>query len=107
MCVLCRGLISGVIVLLNFVLKSILQWLVVFEKHWTQSDKVGQRADSRGAACHVGFICIPICCVTRLLTGNSDDNVVDNCAISMLQIVNPFGLRLALCRSATTLCWHL
>jgi len=36
----CRGLISGVIVLLNFVLKYILQLLVEFEKHWTQSDKV-------------------------------------------------------------------
>lgn len=37
----CRGLISGVIVVLNLVLKAILQFLVEWEKHWTQSDKVG------------------------------------------------------------------
>jgi hypothetical protein len=49
--VACRGLISGIIVLLNFVLKAILQWLVVFEKHWTQSDKVGRQADS--VACNL------------------------------------------------------
>lgn len=36
----CRGLISGVIVMLNFVLKAILQWLIEWEKHWTQSDAV-------------------------------------------------------------------
>jgi hypothetical protein len=38
----CRGLISMVIVLLNFVLKAVLHRLVEFEKHWTQSDKVRQ-----------------------------------------------------------------
>jgi hypothetical protein len=32
--------VSGVLVVLNFVLKAILQLLVEFEKHWTQSDKV-------------------------------------------------------------------
>lgn len=30
-----------VLVLLNFLLKAVLQLLVDFEKHWTQSDKVG------------------------------------------------------------------
>lgn len=43
----CRGLISGVIVMLNLVLKAILQFLVEWEKHWTQSDKVGCGAHSR------------------------------------------------------------
>jgi hypothetical protein len=47
-----RGLISFVIVMLNFVLKSILQWLVEWEKHWTQSDKVCMTARASRSAQH-------------------------------------------------------
>jgi hypothetical protein len=37
--VACRAVISGVIVLLNIILKQLLQGLVRFEKHWSQSDQ--------------------------------------------------------------------
>lgn len=67
----CRGLISGVIVMLNFVLKAILQWLIEWEKHWTQSDAVSslltvsqpawQVANPRQCSCRlwqpVAFLC--------------------------------------------------
>lgn len=41
---MCRALVSGVIVVLNMVLKQALQLLVSFEKHWTKSDQERQYA---------------------------------------------------------------
>jgi hypothetical protein len=75
--VTCRAVISGVIVILNIVLKQVLQVLVRFEKHWSQSDQ-------EKAYAILAFVSQLLNSVLVLLLVNARSNIASNTINSTL-----------------------
>jgi hypothetical protein len=69
--------ISGVIVILNIVLKQVLQVLVRFEKHWSQSDQ-------EKAYAILAFVSQLLNSVLVLLLVNARSNIASNTINSTL-----------------------